>query len=266
MSVGNVKALCFDTGGTILDWHTGVRTALAAVGARHGVECDWAKLANEFRRRSLKLILNHGEHGPATMNFDDAHRDALDQVLANNGLAAFTKEERRTLWWDAIHSLKCWPDFPDSLARLRGKFMCVSFTFPVKRSASTRSCPQPIRPAPSSFSSIPANAAWWLAIISISMPPRPAATERPSCGGPTNGAPKGRPIQSPIRGRISSPRPSPNLRRSLAHDGGLRLRCASSRPLGLPAPSCTISPPGGLGVSLVWPTARSAAPFNSARS
>jgi 2-haloacid dehalogenase len=128
MSVGNVKALCFDTGGTILDWHTGVRTALAAVGARHGVGCDWAKLANEFRRRSLKLILNHGEHGLATMNFDDAHRDALDQVLADNGLAAFTKEERRTLWWDAIHSLKCWPDFPDSLARLRGKFMCVSFT------------------------------------------------------------------------------------------------------------------------------------------
>jgi 2-haloacid dehalogenase len=178
MSVGNVKALCFDTGGTILDWHTGVRMALAAVGARHGVERDWAKLANEFRRRSLKLILNRGEHAPATMNFDDAHRDALDQVLADNELAAFTKEERRTLWWDAIHSLKCWLDFPDSLARLRGKFMCVSFTLlsfrivmdtarqnglfwdavtPVKRSASTRSCPQPIKPAPSSFSSDPPN-------------------------------------------------------------------------------------------------------------
>ena len=29
---------------------------------------------------------------------------------------------------DTIHGLKCWLDFPDSLARLRGKFMCVSFT------------------------------------------------------------------------------------------------------------------------------------------
>ena len=128
MSMSNIKALCFDTGGTILDWHTGMRTALAAVGARHGVERDWAKLANEFRRRSLKLIVNHGEHAPATMTFDDAHRDALDQVLADNGLGVFSEQERRTLWWDAIHGLKCWPDFPDSLARLRGKFMCVSFT------------------------------------------------------------------------------------------------------------------------------------------
>ena len=48
--MSNVKALCFDTGGTILDWHTGMRTALAAVGVRHGIERDWAWLANEFRR------------------------------------------------------------------------------------------------------------------------------------------------------------------------------------------------------------------------
>jgi 2-haloacid dehalogenase len=130
VSMSNVRALCFDTGGTILDWHTGVRMALAAVGAQHDVERDWAKLAKEFRRRSLKLILNHGEHGPATMTFDDAHRDALDQVLADNGLGAFGKQERRTLWWDTIHGLKCWLDFPAALARLRGKFMRVSFTLP----------------------------------------------------------------------------------------------------------------------------------------
>jgi 2-haloacid dehalogenase len=104
--MSNVKALCFDTGGTILDWHTGMRTA---VGARHGIERDWARLANEFRRRSLKLIVNHGEHAPATMTFDDAHRDALDQVLADNGLGVFSEQERRTLWWDTIHGLKCWP-------------------------------------------------------------------------------------------------------------------------------------------------------------
>ena len=113
MSMSNVRALCFDTGGTILDWHTGMRTALAAVGAQHGVERDWARLANEFRRRSLKLIVNHGEHAPATMTFDDAHRDALDQVLADNGLDVFSERERRTLWWDTIHGLKCWPDFPE---------------------------------------------------------------------------------------------------------------------------------------------------------
>jgi 2-haloacid dehalogenase len=128
MATTKIKALCFDTGGTILDWHTGMRTTLATIGARHGIERDWASLANEFRRRSLKLIVNHGEHAPATMTFDDAHREALDRVLAGNGLEAFTKEERRLLWWDTIHNLRCWPDFPDALMRLRTKFMCVSFT------------------------------------------------------------------------------------------------------------------------------------------
>ena len=32
MGLEDVKALTFDTGGTILDWHTGFRTALAETG------------------------------------------------------------------------------------------------------------------------------------------------------------------------------------------------------------------------------------------
>jgi 2-haloacid dehalogenase len=128
MSIRNIKALCFDTGGTILDWHSGLRTAFATIGSRHGLDRDWASLANEYRRRSLKLISRHGEHSPATMTFDDAHRIALDDVITENGLDAFTELERRELWWDTIHSLKCWPDFPESLAKLRAKFICVPFT------------------------------------------------------------------------------------------------------------------------------------------
>jgi len=128
MGMNDIRALCFDTGGTVLDWHTGVRTAPAAVGARHGIDRDWASLANEFRHPSLKLILNHGEHVRAAMTFDDAHREALDQVLADNSLDLLTEHERHTLWWDAVHSLQCWADLPDGLARLLRKFMCVSFT------------------------------------------------------------------------------------------------------------------------------------------
>jgi hypothetical protein len=67
------------------------------VGTQHGIERDWASLANEFRSRSLKLILNHGEHAPATKTFDDAHREALDEVLAAIRLEAFTDSERRTV-------------------------------------------------------------------------------------------------------------------------------------------------------------------------
>ncbi len=41
MDIGNIKALTFDTGGTILDWHTGFRDSLAALGAKYGVEQNW---------------------------------------------------------------------------------------------------------------------------------------------------------------------------------------------------------------------------------
>jgi 2-haloacid dehalogenase len=128
MSIEGIKALTFDTGGTILDWHTGIRGALARTGEAHGIDKDWAAMANEFRRRSLGRMLNHGESAPATMNFDDVHRETLDGIVEDYGLGAFTEADRRRIWWDTIHNLQCWLDFPATLPRLRENFFCVSFT------------------------------------------------------------------------------------------------------------------------------------------
>lgn len=128
MSLDDVKALTFDTGGTILDWHGGFRDSLADLGARYGVEGDWPALANEIRRRSLGAMLNLGEKKPPAYNFDDSHRKAVDGVLDENGLGAATADERRAIWWDKTHNFKCWPDFPETLPRLRQKFICASFT------------------------------------------------------------------------------------------------------------------------------------------
>ena len=33
MTIAGIKALAFDTGGTVLDWHSGIRAALAETGA-----------------------------------------------------------------------------------------------------------------------------------------------------------------------------------------------------------------------------------------
>ena len=59
-----VKALTFDTGGTILDWHTGFSKALANAGAKYGLEKDWGSIANELRRRSRGRMINLGENTP----------------------------------------------------------------------------------------------------------------------------------------------------------------------------------------------------------
>ncbi len=128
MSLNDIKALTFDTGGTILDWHTGFREGLEGLGAKYGVDADWPALANDIRRGSLKRMLNLGEHEPPAYNFDGAHRAAVDEVLEANGLAAATDEERHALAWERPHNFICWPDFPAVLPKLREKFICASFT------------------------------------------------------------------------------------------------------------------------------------------
>jgi 2-haloacid dehalogenase len=122
--ISGIKALTFDTGGTILDWHRGLSQAFATAGARHGVQADWPALTNEYRRRSLKAMV--GQVNPS-FNIDDVHRTMLDALLADHGLSTFTTDERETIHrtW---HCLDAWTDFPAALARLRKAYAVVSFT------------------------------------------------------------------------------------------------------------------------------------------
>lgn len=128
MSLSDIRALTFDTGGTILDWHTGFSEAFAAAGRRHGIERDWPTLANELRRRSLGMMLNLGEHEPPAYNFDGAHRTALEALVAEEGLEAFDDEDLTAIAYDAVHNFTCWPDFPAVLPRLRTGYTVASFT------------------------------------------------------------------------------------------------------------------------------------------
>ena len=128
MSKAGIKALTFDTGGTILDWHTGFSEALAAAGNRHGLERDWGAITNELRRRSLKAMLNLGEHEPPAYNFDGAHRFTLEALVQEHGLSAFTEEDLDAIAYEAPHNFTCWPDFPPVLPKLRERYFVASFT------------------------------------------------------------------------------------------------------------------------------------------
>jgi 2-haloacid dehalogenase len=119
-----VKILAFDTGGTILDWHSGVSAAHAECGQRRGVAHDWARLTNEYRRRALRRMVGQVDPG---FNIDDVHRDLLDELLAEAKIGGFTAEDRAAIagrW----HALDAWSDFVPALARLKQRYVCVSFT------------------------------------------------------------------------------------------------------------------------------------------
>ncbi|MCM3565870.1 haloacid dehalogenase type II [Hydrogenophaga intermedia] len=120
----NIMALAFDTGGTVLDWHSGICKAFALAGQRHGVERDWHAVTNDYRRASMAGIV--GKLQPA-FNMDDVHRTVLDGVMAQHGLEMFAPQDHAQIH-RAWNSLNAWPDFAGALVRLKLKFPVVSFT------------------------------------------------------------------------------------------------------------------------------------------
>ena len=126
--LSRIKALTFDTGGTVLDWHTGFRDAFRTVGQKHGISRDWAVLANDLRRRSLEAMVDLGKDGPPSYNFDDAHRFCLDTLLETESLEAFDATDRKAIAWGAPHNFKAWPDVQLGLKELRKRYTVVSFT------------------------------------------------------------------------------------------------------------------------------------------
>jgi 2-haloacid dehalogenase len=124
ITMNEIRALTFDTGGTILDWHGGIRAALEAAGKRRGVEADWVALTNEYRRRSLQTMVNTVG---TRFNIDDVHRSVLEAILRERKLDALNAEDRDAVW-QTWHALKCWPDFPAALERLRKKYLVISYT------------------------------------------------------------------------------------------------------------------------------------------
>ena len=123
-AMGETEILAFDTGGTILDWHSGIAGALAECGERRGISHDWHALTNKYRRRALRRML--GLVDPP-FNIDDAHRQLLDELLSEAGITGFTADDRAAIaaTW---HALDAWPDFVPALERLKRRYVCVSFT------------------------------------------------------------------------------------------------------------------------------------------
>ena len=123
-----IKALTFDTGGTILNWHSGFKSAFEKAGEKNNYSKSWGLLANELRRRSLKAMLNLGEKEPPQYNFDGAHEFVLREIIEENNLEKFSEEDIHNIAFKAPHSFICWEDFPKNLPKLRENYMVCSFT------------------------------------------------------------------------------------------------------------------------------------------
>jgi 2-haloacid dehalogenase len=119
-----IKAIAFDTGGTVLDWHSGLVGAMARASEANDIAVDCHAAVNDWRRRAMKGIV--GQVQPA-FNMDDVHRITLDETLAAFGLGSITLIERQAIL-HAWHQVATWSDFPPALHRLRQLLPVVSLT------------------------------------------------------------------------------------------------------------------------------------------
>jgi 2-haloacid dehalogenase len=120
--VSEVRALTFDIFGTTVDWRTGVAAEARRIGALHGVEADWERLADAWRALYIPYMgrVRLGEL-PWT-NFDRLHRLSLDEVLSEVGADGFDDDAREELT-RAWERLPAWPDAVAGLARLGKRFI-----------------------------------------------------------------------------------------------------------------------------------------------
>ena len=119
----NVKALLFDTFGTVVDWRGSLIAEFTAWGKARGIDADWTALVDAWRgayRPSMDEVRRHPERGFVTL--DEMQRRSVEPLAAKFGIAGLTKEDfdHLTFGW---HRLNPWPDSVAGLTRLKTKFI-----------------------------------------------------------------------------------------------------------------------------------------------
>ncbi|WP_028996271.1 haloacid dehalogenase type II [Azohydromonas australica] len=117
-----LKAIVFDVFGTVVDWRGSIAADLGAWGAQHGLACDWAALADDWRSRYQPQMQRVRSGAVGWTVLDALHRQALDELLPRHGLQHLGEEERRHLnrvW----HRLNPWSDVRAGLQRLKARYV-----------------------------------------------------------------------------------------------------------------------------------------------
>jgi 2-haloacid dehalogenase len=115
-----VKALVFDTFGTVVDWRNGIARDAKVFLARHGREdIDPHAFADAWRKRYQPAMEAVRSGRRPFTRLDVLHRENLDALLGEYGVTA---DEAELDWLNrAWHRLDPWPDAIPGLLRMRPK-------------------------------------------------------------------------------------------------------------------------------------------------
>lgn len=120
-AAASVKALLFDTFGTVVDWRGSIIEEGKAWEKTKGITVDWARFADRWRA-GYAPSMNKVRRGeiPWT-NLDHLHRALLADLLKEFRIEGLSEEEKDH-WNQVWHRLKPWPDSVAGLTRLKKKY------------------------------------------------------------------------------------------------------------------------------------------------
>ena len=117
-----IKALLFDTFGTVVDWRSSLIDAFSRFGESRQLDVDWSKLVDQWRSAYWPSMDKVRKGQLAWTTLDELHRAALVNLLPTfklEQLSANDVDDLTTLW----HRLKPWPDARPGLERLKSHFL-----------------------------------------------------------------------------------------------------------------------------------------------
>ncbi|HEX5406479.1 MAG TPA: haloacid dehalogenase type II [Pseudonocardiaceae bacterium] len=122
-----IRVIVCDVFGTTVDWRSGVADQVAAI-ADGRAELDAGAFTDAWRDRYRPALqrVNQGERDWAYL--DTLHRESLDDLLAEFGVADAFDEQARQRLVLAWHRLPAWDDSVAGLARLRDRYVTATLS------------------------------------------------------------------------------------------------------------------------------------------
>jgi 2-haloacid dehalogenase len=122
----SVKALVFDTFGTVVDWRGSIiAEGLAwsgAIGDAKDSTIGWARFADRWRDGYAPAMERVRTGDLPWTKLDDLHRMILNDLMAEFGMNGLSEAEIDQ-WNRVWHRLKPWPDAVAGLTRLKKKYI-----------------------------------------------------------------------------------------------------------------------------------------------
>lgn len=118
--LGNVKALLFDTFGTIVDWRGSIARTGERLARQKGIDhVDWDAFARAWRAGYKPGMARVQSGERSWVSVDVIHRERLDDILDAFGIGHFFDETERADFNLVWHRLDPWPDSVPGLLQLK---------------------------------------------------------------------------------------------------------------------------------------------------